>query len=208
MAAMIGLLVQVTSCLKDAPESLPDRIQWDPELAFPLGEDRFGLFDVPGFDSSKLDLDTITGLPEWLDQVVVSMEGVLDFGLSSIQENLEHINGVLFRVNAFNGFPDEIFAQAFFRDEGGNDIDSMFMEGPLPVPPAVIREDGEIISTGQASRDAYFDRNRIEGLENATAIFLRAYFIVTDPDSALIPLYPAFEFNVHMGAMLDLTMEF
>jgi hypothetical protein len=204
----VVLMLIFSSCLKDAPESLPERIEWDPALAIPLGDDRFDLFDVTEFDSSELELDTITGLPEWIDRVYVVMEGTLDFGLSSIQDNLDQINGVLFRVSFENGFPDEIFAQAYFQDESGEAIDSMFLEGPMAVPPGRVAENGKLLAPGKAIQDAYFDRERILPLQNATLVALKAFFIVTEPDSALIPHYPDFQFNVHIGAMFDLTLEF
>jgi hypothetical protein len=206
LALFVGMMVP--SCLKDAPEELPDRIEWDPAIAIPLGDDQFGMNDVSGFDTTKLDLDTVTGLPEWVDEVLVVMEGTLDFGLSSIRENLDQINGVLFRVSCQNGFPDEIFAQAYFEDAAENVIDSMFLEGPMAVPPGRVADNGELKTPGEAVQDSYFDKERILPLQDATTIALRAYFFVTDPDSALIPHYPTFEFNVHMGAMFDLSLEF
>ena len=207
----IFLMAPFHSCLKDAPEELPDRIQWDPAIAVPLGDDQFGMNNVSGFDTTKLDLDTITGLPEWvmdaLDGLPVVMQGTLDFGLSSIQDNLDQIKGVLFRVSCQNGFPDEIFAQAIFEDDAGNAIDSMFLDGPMAVPPGQVAGTGELLKPGEAVQDSYFNRDRIMPLENATTIVLRAYFYA-DPDPQLIPHYPDFEFNVHMGAIFDLTLEF
>jgi hypothetical protein len=205
---MILLMVPLVSCMKDAPESLPDRIEWNPVLAFPLGDENYGLNQVSGFDTTLLDLDTVTGLPAWVDEVTVVMQGNLDFGLSSIQENLDHLNGALFRVSCENGFPDVIYAQGYFEDEGENVIDSMFREGAMAVPAAKLNPSGELLETGMATQDSYFDRDRIRPLENASNIALRAFFIVTDPDSSLIPYYPTFQFDVHIGAMLDLTIEF
>ena len=142
------VVLMITSCLKDAPEELPDRIEWDPAIAIPLGDDRFGMNDVSGFDTTKLDLDTVTGLPEWVDEVLIEMERTLEFGLSSIQDNLDQINGVLFRVSCQNGFPDEIFAQAYFEDDTENVIDSMFTEGPVAVPPGRVSENRELQKPG------------------------------------------------------------
>ena len=202
------LLVPFHSCLKDAPEELPDRIEWDPAIAVPLGDDQFGMNDVSGFDTTKLELDTVTGVPEWVNEVQVVMQGTLDFGLSSIQENLDQIKGVLFRVSCQNGFPEEIFAQAIFEDDAGIAIDSMFLDGPMAVPPGNVAGTGELLKPGEAVQDSYFNRDRILPLEDATAIVLRAYFYPTVPDPQLIPHYPEFEFNVHMGAIFDLTLEF
>jgi hypothetical protein len=71
-----------------------------------------------------------------------------------------------------------------------------------------VADNGELKTPGEAVQDSYFDKERILPLQDATTIALRAYFFVTDPDSALIPHYPTFEFNVHMGAMFDLSLEF
>lgn len=202
------LMLLTVSCLKDAPETLPETVEWNPELAFPLGENSYNLFDVTDFDSTQIDLDTVTGLPEWVERVEVVMEGELDIDLAAIMENLDQIRGILFRVNFENSFPDEIFAQGYFRNAGNRDLDSMFMDGPVPVPPAVVRQDGNLVRTGQAQEDAYFDQDRIGALEEANTLYLRAYFMVTDPDSALIPYYPEFWFDVQLGAVFDLTLEF
>jgi len=210
MTAFLLMLLTV-SCLKDAPETLPETVEWNPELAFPLGENSYNLFDVTDFDSSQIELDTVTGIPEWLEPekpIKVSMEGELDIDLAAILENLDQIRGILFRVNFENSFPDEIFAQGYFRNAGNFDLDSMFIEGPVPVPPAVVRQDGNLVRTGQARKDAYFDQDRIGALEEATTLYLRAYFMVTDPDSALIPHYPDFRFDVQLGAVFDFTLEF
>lgn len=208
LATLVSMVLLTASCLKDAPESLPGTIQWNPELAFPLGEDSYDLFNVTGFDSTEIDLDTVTGLPEWVERVEVVMEGELDMDLAAIMANIEQINGILFRVNFENGFPDEIFAQGYFRSNGGPDLDSMFSGGPVPVPPALIREDGTLQKAGTAQQDATFNRDRILALENATTLYLKAFFVVTDPDSSLIPHYPGFQFSVQLGAMFDLSLEF
>lgn len=212
---VLPVLMMAVSCLKDTPESLPEKVEWDPQLAFPLGENSYDLFDVTGFDSSMIDLDTVTGFPQWLDEWVereepvdVVMEGNMDLDISAIMENLDEINGILFRVNFKNSFPDEIFAQGYFRADTGPDLDSMFSDGPVPVPAATILHTGEVVRTGKAQQDAYFDRDRIIALEEATHLYLKAFFIVSDPDSSLIPHYPEFWFNVQLGAMFDLSIEF
>lgn len=208
MITIVAFLFAAASCMKDAPDSLPEKVEWNPELAFPLGENNYDLFNVTGFDSSMIDLDTVTGLPEWVERAEVIMEGELDIDLTAILENLDQINGILFRVNFENGFPDEIFAQGYFRTEGDQDLDSMFSEGPVPVPEATVLQTGEVVRTGKAQEDSYFDKERIAALEEATQLYLKAFFIVSDPDSVLIPFYPDFWFDVQLGAMFDLSIEF
>ena len=115
--------------MKDKPEALPENIDWNPQLAIPLGEEEFGLNSDSGFDSLLLEEDTVSGFPLWMDQSEVVMTGVFDFDPSTISDNLDKLNRILFRVNSSNQFPHTMYSQAYFRDGGGTYIDSLFQEG-------------------------------------------------------------------------------
>lgn len=211
MAGIFSMgMLTANSCLKEMPESLPERLVWDPEVAFPLGENSYGLDAVSGFDTTLLDLDTITGFPEWVVErdVQLVMEGTMDFNLSSVSVNLDDLDRILFRVNVSNGFPNVVHAQAYFRDGAMNSLDSMFSGGPMVVPPGRPMGTGETIEPTLDRQDALFDRARILSLENATEIFFRATILVSNVDTTLIPFYPGYHFDVKMGAMFDLTLEF
>jgi len=196
------------SCMKHAPERLPESFAWNPGLAFPLGESSFGMNIGSGFDTLLLKLDSITGLPAWVHEQVLTMQGTMDFDLSTIDGNLDHMNWMLFRVNIFNGFPDRLLAQAYFTDPAGNPIDSLFADGPMVVSPGSVQGSGETILPAFAQRDAFFERDRIEPLLDATAILMRAAIVYPDPDIALIPFYPSYHFEVRIGAMIDVTVQF
>jgi len=198
----------VTSCLKDMPETIPENVKWNPELAFPLGEDSFGLNALSGFDTTLFNLDTISGLPDWVDELEVVMEGTLDFDLYSIQENLEKINRILFRFKASNGFPNEVKAQAYFQDGGLNNVDSMFSEGPLTLPAGVVQEEGESVKASVIIKDAIFEKDRIQSLQNVNTIFFRATVLLAEVDHQLITYYPAYHLDLEIGAMLDLRLEY
>jgi len=208
MALLSVMLLIAASCLKDMPESFPENLEWNPEVAFPLGVDSFGLNAISGFDTSLLDLDTITGFPNWVDELEIVMEGSMEFGLASIQNNLDQLDRMLFRVNMYNGFPNEVLAQAYFRDADMNTIDSMFQEGAVLALPGIVQGIGETIEPSLTIKDALFNRERIQPLENATEIFFQATILVSDLDTTLIPYYPSYQYNVRIGAMFDLSLEF
>jgi hypothetical protein len=210
MAILSVMLLLTASCLKDAPETFPEIVEWNPRLAFPLGENSYGLNAVSGFDTTLLDLDTITGFPDWVDELEVKMQGTVEFSLASIQHNLDNINRVLFRINLYNGFPNEILAQAYFQDASMNNIDSIFFDGPLLVSPGIVQGSGETIQPTHARKDAIFDRARLQPLENATVLLFSATMLVKEEelDTTLIPYYPSYQFDVRIGAMLDLSLEF
>ena len=208
MAALTAILLMAVSCLKDMPESVPETLVWNPDVAIPLSEESIGLNWESGFDTLLFELDSISGLPEWIELPEIIIEGYMDFDLSAISENLDHLNGLLFRVNLYNGFPNDVLAQAYFMDPGRNVIDSMFSEGAIPLPPGKIVDDGEIIQPSHVIEDAMFDRDRIEPLQYVTGILLRATILNPEVDTALIPYYPSYLIDVEIGAMLDLTIEF
>ncbi len=208
LTALTGLVFLAVSCLKDMPESLPETLVWDPEVAFPVGGESFGFNWESGFDTLLLELDTITGLPKWVEELEVVLEGSMEFDLSNLIENLDHLNRILFRINIFNGFPNDVLAQVYFLDPGRNLIDSMFSEGAIPIPPGTIVDDGEIIQPAHVIGDAIFDRERIEPLQDVTEMLFRGIILNPEVDTALIPYYPSYLINVEIGTMLDLTFEF
>lgn len=199
----LGLM---SSCMKDKPEAFPTSLVWNPDLAFPLGVERFGLNAESGFDTTLFEIDPLTLLPLWTGKVEVLMEGRLPFDISSFEVGIEHINRILFRVNLYNGFPNEVMVQAYFVDESYLYIDSMFSEGPIPLPPGTPFED--TIRPAFLSQDAVFEKGRIEALEPATEIILRAVIKNPDIDTALIPFYPFYYIDMEIGIMTDLTLEF
>ena len=193
--------------MKDRPEALPGNLEWNPQLAFPLGEEVFGMNSQSGFDTLLLELDTVSGQPLWTSQEKVVMEGTFDFDLSSISENLDNLNRILFRMNFSNQFPHNMFSQAYFRDQTGIFIDSMFLDGPVETPAATIRDQGNTIEAGKAQHDALIEADRLPALLEAQSIVLRSGFQVASLDSLLIPAYPGYQFRVDTGLMLDLSFE-
>ncbi len=204
---MTGLLV---SCLKNKPESFPENLEWNPELAFPIGIDRFGLNAESEFDTTLFELDTLTGLPEWwVGRVELVMKGRVDFDLSAFEASNENINRVLFRVGLFNGFPHEVMTQAYFIDEGSVVIDSMFSEGAIPVPPGEPFGNNKIIDPSVLRVNAVFEDERIDELHRATEIILEAAIINPELDTTLIPYYQYdYYLEMELGIMTDLTIEF
>jgi hypothetical protein len=196
-----------TSCMKDKPQALPENLLWNPQLALPLREEIFGMNSESGFDTLLLEEDTLSGLPDWLGQHEVVMEGVFDFDPSTISDNLDKLNRILFRLNCSNQFPHTMYSQAYFHDGGGNVIDSMFLEGPVETPAAIVRVQGSIIDAGKAQHDALIEGDRLPALANTQKILFRSSFIVEDVDSLLIPAYPIFLFQIDSGLMLDLSFE-
>lgn len=205
---LTAALMLTLSCLRDMPEDVPTQLTWDPDLAFPIGTESFGMNAQSGFDTALFDLDTVTELPRWVDEIELVMEGTVEFDLYNLTEDPEELNQILFRINLYNGFPHDALTQAWFTGLAGEKIDSLFTEGPVLAPAGKIREQGATIDPSHVRRDAVFDRDRIGPLRDATMIRFQATIKDHDPDSTLIEFYPDYQIKVDLGVMIDLTMQF
>ena len=174
-------------------------------MAIPLGVDSFGLNLESGFDTLLFELNPLTGFPEGVENQVIVMERRMEFNISTLSQDLEVVNRVLLRVNIYNGFPNDLLAQAYFMD-GTMIVDSMFSEGSMPVPAGSVIGSGEIIQPAHRRQDAIFDPQRLENLEGATHLLLQAILQNPKVDTSLIPYYPDYLSLVDMGAMLDVTI--
>ncbi len=205
---LILIVLLPASCMKDMPEELPKNLVWEPELAIPIGKDRFGLDAKSGFDTTLFELDTLTELPQWVGMVNVALEGRLDFDLSSLETSTENINRILFRVGIFNAFPDAVMAQAYFYDNSSMPLDSMFSEGPVPVAAGTPIGRGDSCNPSIVRHDAIVSKERIPGISSATTIVIRALILKPGLDTSLIPYYRNYYIESELGNMLDLRLEF
>ena len=135
------------------------------------------------------------------------MEGIFPFDLSTVSDNLDRLNRILFRINCINEFPHIQYSQAYFRDGSGSFIDSMFLEGPVETPAARVSDQGVSNDPGLSQHDALIEGERIPGLATAQTILFRTSFTLSDVDSTLIALYPIFRFHIDSGFMLGLSCE-
>ncbi len=202
--ALTGIIV--CSCLKDIPETSPSGLTWDPELAFPLGEDSYGFNEIS--DITLLDIDTVTRIPNWVREYSVTIEGSMNFDLSIFGERTGQINSVLMRVNIYNGYPDTIMAQAYFMGSDQEPIDSMFEVGAVLVPGGNLVDDGSEIDPAHKREDATFDRDRLDLIQAATEIWFQATIPLDGLDTSLIPFYPDYHIDIEAGVMLDLSIDF
>jgi hypothetical protein len=117
------------------------------------------------------------------------------------------VNRVLLRINIYNGFPNDILTQAYFMEEDGLIVDSMFSEGSVPLEPGSVMGIGETINPAYRREDAIFERDRLETLQEVTTLQLQAIFLYPQVDSSLIPYYPDYHINVDVGAMFDISIQ-
>lgn len=203
---LLSLLLTITSCLRDMPEELPGEVSWNPELAFPLGRDRFTLAES-GFDTTLFGIDSLTSLPWWVDSVDLVLEGRIDFDMGSLDVDIGHVKRILFRLGLWNGFPDEALVQAYFYGAGGaGPIDSLFTEGPILLNEGSPVGIGDSIIPSHLLRDAVVEQERVAPLSASRLILFRARVPEPATDTSLIPYYPLYHLDAEAGCMLELEL--
>ncbi len=208
LVSLLLIFAGFSSCMKDKPEDFPDKVIWDPELAFPIGTKAYGMNAESGFDTTLFEEDPLTGLPLWVNEVEVVMKGSIDFDLSNLDSYIDSVNWIMFRLGIYNGFPNEVMTQAYFLDASSSVLDSMFSDGPLAVSPGTPISEGESIDPSYSRNDAMFDRERLTAIENTTEILFRALLLNQDIDTNLVPYYPNYEIDIEIGMMTNLTIEY
>ena len=200
----VFLIFLAKGCLKDMPETFPEELSWNPEVAFPIGETSLGMNEESGFDTLLLEINDSTGQPYWVELLKVPIEGESGFNFVNFFGTTDQINRLMIRVNAFNEFPAEVLLQAYFLDINEIILDSMFIDEPLVIPPGNVRENGEVISPSYAKKDVVFSGTRLEDLQEASSISFKILILNAEPDSTFIKYYPDYNIDIQLGAMVEL----
>lgn len=197
MTLGVILLLQA-SCIGDYSASLPDEYNWNPEIAFPIGETEFGLGLGKGFDTLLLDLDTL-GLPAWLSMLSIPFSGSVDFSLEGLIAQVDLIETLQLRVNTSNGFPVGFSVQAYLLDGQGTVIDSLF-EPELTLVEGTLGTDGMTETFGITQTDILFDEERIGILEDTRTIYFEGTI-------SNVADFPEFYFEIQMGAIVGIAAD-
>ena len=203
---LLTIVMLPVSCLKEAPETFPSEFNWEPEVAFPVGETSLGMNAGSGFDTTLLEINDSTNYPYWVDIIDIPIEGETSFSFTNLFENSDQINRISIRVNAYNGFPAKVILQAYFTDMDGFKIDSFFTDSALLLKPGSITGDGETVSPSYTQQDVLFSQDRIDRIQNATEIVFHTIIQNVDIDSTLIQFYPIYSIDIQLGAMVQLIL--
>ncbi|MBN1133317.1 MAG: hypothetical protein JXR52_10480 [Bacteroidales bacterium] len=203
---LILVAVAPFSCMKEAPETLPEEFDWDPEIAFPVGETSLGMNEASGFDMVLLDTNDLTGYPYWVELLNLPIEDSADFDFRNFFGASEQVTRILIRVNVTNEFPETASLQAYFRNSNGILLDSMFTDVPMLVERGDVNEQGEPVRPSFSSEDVVFTGDRLDNIQNCATISFRLLIDNPGPDPDFIPFYPTYHIDIQLGAMFQLTL--
>jgi len=123
----------------------------------------------------------------------------LDFGEYSSLDTSK-IESVEFKLVAENSTPISTALQLYFRDENGNNIDSLFTgEARLIMEAAAVNSEGVSIETKRTENFINMDAARFERIRQAKTAFLKTAFTTTQNGEIPVKLLATNQTTVKMG---------
>jgi len=188
------------SCYKDYwPEQFPSEYEWNPFLAFPIGEVDFGLVIPYGFHDSLLRVDSL-GNELWSRLDTIPMAGGIGFDFEEVLGNREEVDTAIFRVNAYNGFPIEIEIRGYTVDKNEQVLDTLFTPS-MKLERGIMAGGGETSEYKLTQEDVHFGSERLDLLMDAKSIRFEG-------DMVSGPFFKSLTFKIQMGAVLGVVEEF
>lgn len=203
----ITIILLAFSCLKDAPGDFDNpESTWNPNFSFPVGYASLKMDAESGFNTSLLnDLDS-SGLPDWVDEIDLAMSYTMPFDLQEMSDFSEEILSIMFRLNTYNGFPNQATGQIYFLDFAYQKVDSLFINGPLTMQAGTVAGDGETVNTTHDQNDVVFNQDKIDELANVRHILIEGAILKISLDSTLIDYYPNYSLELQLGVQAELNM--
>jgi hypothetical protein len=197
---LLSVLI-VFSCIKEESD---EESNWNPDFSIAIGYTSLGMNDDSGFDTLLLLVNSVTGLPYWTEEVDIPLEYTMPFDMGQISDFSEEIISIMFRLNTYNGFPNETFGQVYFLDISNNIVDSLFSTGPFTLKPGTVN--GETVNSTHTQTDIIFDQSKIEDLTAVRNILIKGEISNVSLDTTLVDFYPNYTLGIQLGLQAELSM--
>lgn len=196
---VLAIILSVSSCFNQFPDTLPDDYTWKPVMAFPIGSADFGLIIPHGFDTALLHIDPETLRPYWNEYDSIPLNGGMNFDFEEILGKREEIELALIRFNVYNGFPEEIRIQVYLHDKYGNVLDSLFDTKMEMARCQFSKIDNSVIPV-LTQKDVYLDADGLDLLTQTREFIFRGNIVT-------MPYFPSYSFTVQLAAELGIITE-
>ena len=198
---ILFLSLLLHSCIK---EESGEESNWNPNFSIAIGYTSLGMNADSGFDTLLLQLNLLTGLPYWTEEIDIPLSYTMPFDMGQISDFSEEIISIMFRLNTYNGFPNPALGQVYFLDMSNNIVDSLFSSGPITMEPGTVN--GETINSTHNQTDIVFDQSKIDELTTVRNILIKGEINNVSLDTTLIDFYPNYTLGIQLGLQAELSM--
>lgn len=153
---------------------------------------------IRGFltDSSYFRVQVEVELPVFGTATGFEARDTFSIDFNDQEENVDYVE---FKLIADNGIPIEVGIQAYFADESGNILDSLFLENESILSAAPVNGNGEVTDRSEKITFSTFDTERFSNIRSAKNVFLSARFSTVNEGSEDVKIYSDQDVNFRMG---------
>ncbi|MFK7757742.1 MAG: hypothetical protein AB8B53_12500 [Flavobacteriales bacterium] len=168
---------QVTSLFEPAPKLVLFNISTEsnPDGSPPPSSPNF----IMSESAIDIDIDLILPLEGYAENLVVTNTIPADIGF----EEYAGIDSLEFKLFTNNSFPLDISLQAYFLDELGIEVDSLFLDDTSIISSAEVNANGDVVSSSEQVSFIKLNEERSLNLENVTDVRFRARFNTSDSEN-------------------------
>ena len=202
---IIAVFTVISSCVKEEIREISS-VKWNPDFSFPLGETSLRFDESYGFADDLFQIDSVTNLPNWVQEEQITLYDTLPFDLRRIISRSEEINRLMFRFNTANYFPATLITQVYFTDLEENVLDSLFQGSSYELLAANVK-DGNLVGPFISQVDVVFPKERMELLNDVRIAMLKMVLVNESPDVDLIGQYELFKVDIQIGVQVNFTVD-
>jgi len=191
--------------------NLVDAINMDPDKVYyyvsgivnPDGDQGFENFLIND-GKSNLTGELKVQIPFWFKVESYERTDTIDFDIKEIVDSasVDYIDSINLYFDLENGFPINLYSQAYVTDENYNVIDSLFSQEQQVWESPPVDPDGRAQGTTTTEIDVMLDHDKIKKLydDNAKKILLKTSVSTGNEDNpAFIKLYEDYILNIKMS---------
>lgn len=208
---LFSLFIFFESCVKKNVTNISENLRYQPTYSIPITTASFSINDyfenidtlIPGYPDYLYYNDSL--LPNY--SKIVSFNKRVQFDFSSLGSWFNRVNYAMFRLNIDNGFPTEAVLQVYFADISQTPFDSLFIDGPLVIPPAEINASGKVIKSYRGQYDVELNDRQMSELGAVNYLFVTGGVKTTRQDMDTVRFYSGYRISVQVGLRAGIDVQ-
>lgn len=191
------ILLAVTACIDWDLDKISDKLNWEPNVSFPVGELIFKAKD-----------DVVADLPKDSESTIDEMEirDTLSFDFNDLFDVRENVENILFRLNIENHYPGDGKIEVFYLSTSGDIIGSLTKDSPIILDPAQMNDDGTVKAPYNTREDIDLSNEEIDELIATKELLVLAtlYDVILTP--AMLNHFKDYKLLTQIGVQAQLSI--
>ncbi|MEL6674380.1 MAG: hypothetical protein AAFR61_19385 [Bacteroidota bacterium] len=177
--------------------SLPEALKYNfSATTFPEGKGSENGFVL---DTSSLEVEIGVEVPLDLQLEPVALRTQMDANF----QGLDLFEAATFKLVTENGFPLSLSVQAYFLDENGQTVDSLFATPSLWLQAAPVDGNGKVSAANVLETEVPIPADRLEALEAAERIEIKTLVHTSENGQVPVKFYSHYQLGIQLGVLVE-----